>query len=1120
MVLLGTLRAGDPLTEPNDESFVLPVGTVTFLLTDVQGSVKAWEHDPTAMQETTKHLGALIADAVGAHNGVLVRAQGEGDSALAAFARASDAVASAVALQRSMRDTWNDEVLVRIGINTGEATFHHDGQYFGRSVNRCARIRDAGHGGQVLLSSATRDLVSERLPDGVTLVDLGAHQLRDLAMPEHLWQLSHADLAASFPPLRTLDVVPNNIPRQQTRFIGRVDDIERVTALLADARLVTLTGPGGVGKTRLSVQVAAEMLDSHPDGSWFIDLSKLEASTGVIRAIMTGMSLREQADRDDIDTLTAAIGQREMLIVLDNCEHVIEAAADVVNLLLQACGDLRVLATSRESLQLPSETTWVVPSLSIPAVVEETAVEAVSRSDAAALFIDRALKARPNFEVSESNASIIAEICRRLDGIPLAIELAASRCRVLSVEQIRDGLEDRFRLLTGRARTVMPRQQTLRASVDWSYDLLDASEQGLLNRLSVFVGSFTLDEAEQVCSDDEVDRLHVLDLLTALVDRSLVQSIATQPPARYRLLDTIRAYATEKLGDGIDAVRTRLVKVYVTLTGSAAQGWEEDADQSGWFDWLDEEMPNIEVALHWADATAMPELAKIVVHLRLHMFERFQLHFLRHWLDRAAVVETTDLRVKAMLAIASARVAGFIGSTQTDEESLAMFSKALLLAEESGDRILLAHVRVQCAMQTWLRAENITNVIADLARAVEDAQGAPEDPGSARAQAIDSVAMANVSMFDERCDEAESHLQRGLDWVDSRETPERAWFMVCLGRLREIQGRWADAIAHFDGVIQMESRMHTARSSWAAYFFRSLAFARLGRREEAVADMEACLRIHLRMGQSGTHIESIVAERAGDLPRAVELFEKTYVPRVARMGTAETHLILGARLMLTAGMYARARELYQDVLDHPVDGQPGICEVPLGFGLCALADGDLEGAVRQISDALDPYSKRPDPTLVADVFDGLGLCSSFAEDFERAARLFGAADSVRAWNTTVPPPWLLTVRERAIADARAALDGSAFERSLAEGASMSRDEAITFAGKGRGTRKRPSTGWASLTPVESQVVRHVREGLSNPQIAKKMFLSPRTVQTHVSHILAKLSLTSRVELATEAARRE
>ncbi|MGH3984533.1 MAG: NB-ARC domain-containing protein, partial [Pseudonocardiaceae bacterium] len=467
----------------------LPVGTVTFLLTDVEGSTRLWESASEAMGAVIRRHYQLLDAAIALHGGVRPQEQGEGDSVVAAFTRASDALAAALDIQRAFScERWPEDasLKLRIALHTAEAQLRNEGNYFGQAVNRCARLRAIAHGGQIVLSRTTRDLVLDQLPEHAEPTDLGLHRLRDLGRPEHVFGLVHPDLPSEFPPLRSLDTMPNNLPSELTSFVGRRVELAQIGDPLERVRLLTLIGAGGCGKTRLALQAAADVMDHYPGGVWWVELARLEDPSLLPAAVIGALGLREVPGRALLHTLVEYLRERRALVVLDNCEHLLASCAQLVDALLRGCPSLTILATSRAPLGVPGETTWRVPSMSLPAEAQRKPIEALRQSDAGALFIDRATQVRPNFAVTAANAPTVAQICHDLDGIPLAIELAAARVRMMAPEQIARALSDRFHLLTGGARTTMLRHQTLEASIDWSHELLSDGERALLRRLSVF----------------------------------------------------------------------------------------------------------------------------------------------------------------------------------------------------------------------------------------------------------------------------------------------------------------------------------------------------------------------------------------------------------------------------------------------------------------------------------------------------------------------------------------------------------------------------------------------------------------------------------------------------------
>src|SRR6202790_4904402 len=652
-------------------SELLPTGTVTLLLADVEGSTRLWENQPAEMTAAVARLDRVVLEAVAAYDGVRPVEQGEGDSFVVAFGRASDAVACALGLQRAPLAP----IRLRIGVHTGEIQLRDEGNYIGPTINRTARLRDLAHGGQTVLSGVTEALVVDRLPPDAWLTELGTHPLRDLPRPERVVQLCHPDLVNEFPPLRTSKAVAApNLPVQLSSFVGRDAQLTQLRELLADNRVVTLTGAGGVGKTRLAMQVAAQLageFGQFPEGVWLVDLAPITDPELVAGTVARALGLPDQPGRSTMDTLLRFVRDRQMLVVLDNCEHLLDASAELIVALLGGSPRLTLLATSREAIGVAGEVSWRVPSLSLA-------------DEALELFGDRARHARPGFAVTDGNAATVDEICARLDGVPLAIELAAARVRALSLAEILDSLHDRFRLLTGGARTAVRRQQTLRASVDWSHALLTGPERVLFRRLAAFMGGFDLDGAQNVCGGGDVERYQVLDQLALLVDKSLVVADSSSGATRYRLLETVRQYALEKLGESgeADVVRARQRDHYTAtaalLDAPAGRDYEQPIEQA------EIEIDNLRAAFGWSLENSDIELALTLASSLQPLWEaRGRLREGLVWFDAALadldahhpqvapVVRARALADRAMLAIR-------VGAA----ESLDQAQQALAIARE------------------------------------------------------------------------------------------------------------------------------------------------------------------------------------------------------------------------------------------------------------------------------------------------------------------------------------------------------------------------------------------------------------------------------------------------------
>jgi predicted ATPase/class 3 adenylate cyclase len=581
----------------------LPRGTVTFLFTDIEGSTVRWEHQPEAMRASLARHDALVRAAIQDHHGHVVKTMG--DAFHAVFVRAPDAVAAAVDAQRKLQaEPWGEvgPIRVRMAVHTGTAE-ERDGDYYGPPLNRAARLTSTGHGGQILVSQATYELVRDGPPDGITFVDLGEHRLKDLIRPERVFQVAGDGLPFGFPSIASLNARTHNLPFQTAPLLGRDHEIQATRSLLldGDTRLLTLTGPGGTGKTCLSLQVAAELIDHFGDGVFFVELAPIFDPALVPATIAQVLGVRDVGGRPVLDSLKDYLRAREILLVIDNFEQVLPAAT-VVSDLLRASQGLKVLVTSRAPLELRGEHEFPLPPLALPDLRRRSTVESVSQYAAVALFIERATAIRPDFAVTNETAPTVAEICHRLDGLPLAIELAAARIRLLTPEAMLSRLERRLPLLTGGSRDLPARQQTLRSAIAWSYDLLHEAERALFRRLASFVGGCTLDAAEAVCNGEGDLEIDVLDGVTSLVARSLLRQLdGPDGEPRFGMLETIREFASEQLdARGETAtLRDRHLAHYLAFA-QAVKPELQGPRQAVSFDRLERENDNLRAALEWS----------------------------------------------------------------------------------------------------------------------------------------------------------------------------------------------------------------------------------------------------------------------------------------------------------------------------------------------------------------------------------------------------------------------------------------------------------------------------------------------------------------------------------------
>ena len=677
-----------------------PTGTVTFLFTDIEGSTRLWEQHREAMPAALERHDAILREAVGSSGGVVVKSTGDG--AFAVFERPHGAIRAAVMIQNAIAtEGWADTgpLRVRMGVHSGVAD-ERDGDYFGPALNRAARLMGIGHGGQVLVTSTTASLVEDGLAADVTLQALGEHRLRDLSRPERVFQVVAPGVGETFPPLRSLDALPSNLPVQLTSFVGRDAEMKSVVDLLSEYRVVTITGVGGVGKTRLALHVAAELLADSPDGVWVAELAAVDDDEAMAEVIAAALGVSRRPEASLADGIVESLRSKQLLLVLDNCEHLLDEVADFADHVVKSCSNVRVLATSREGLGVAGERVWPLRSLGVPTRTDPTAT--VASCDAARLLLDRARAVAPTFVVDESNAGAVGEICRRLDGIPLAIELAAARLAAMQPREIADHLDERFRLLTGGRRRGVERHQTLRATVDWSYSLLEDRDRTVFDRLAVFAGSFATPAAQAVVADDDLDRFDVLDALNELVAKSMV--VAEPGPegdTRFQLLETLRQYALERLdAEGVgDRTRRRHAEHYAQFAETASPellGRHELA----WRPRVNAEIDDFRAAVTWAldrDEPDDAELAMRIIGSLAFESVRNRRAGIGDWAERAIACPATANSPNRAAVLAAA---GFGAFHRLDAEAAAHHvERAAAQASDPTTFAMAETIRANLALQ-------------------------------------------------------------------------------------------------------------------------------------------------------------------------------------------------------------------------------------------------------------------------------------------------------------------------------------------------------------------------------------------------------------------------------------
>jgi predicted ATPase/DNA-binding CsgD family transcriptional regulator len=916
--------------------------------------------------------------------------------------------------------------------------------------------------------------------------------------------------------IRPPDVVPNNLPDALSSFVGRQQEVADVREALAGTRLLTLTGAGGCGKTRLALKVAGEMLECFPGGAWWVELAALSDPELVGPALAGALGVRPLGGQSDLDAAVAHLADRRALVALDNCEHLLDEAATLTETLLRGCPEVTVLATSRAPLGVPGESDWRVPSLSLP----KESAEGLGRSDAARLFVERAAKVRPDFRVSGENAPALVEVCHKLDGIPLAIELAAGRVRLLSVEQIAAGLADRFGLLTGGARSALPRQRTLRASVDWSHELLEEPQRMLLRRLSVFTGGFTLEAAEQVCPGDGFERAQILDGLASLVEHSLVQAEERAPAVRYRLLETVREYALERLEEAgeLETLRDRHRDAYLALSERVEPELLTPREVES-LDLLDAEAANLQAAIEWAADTEPEKALRLCVALTLWwrargLFSQSETAY-RRALDAA---EPAPRAMRGRALWGRALLLAYSGSF---EASRPIAEQALAEGELAGDESTMGRALDLIGLvRMWADPTGARPVFE---RSRELARRCGDDYGFVHA----TQTLAYGYLFQDEYEQARALFEQAAT-VDERVHIGEALAFRWLGleiiqystgeyhSCRELAGR-ALVAARAIGDPDTEG----LSIAWSALVDAETGQARRGLERLGPARERA---LALGAGMAMPWTEAAIAQSQATLGRLEEAragFQaliELWAFAAHAVVWAETGLAEVVRLQGDADGAAAHAERAVEVAERIGNWFYRARAVQV-LGRLAAGRSDWGEAEQLHHEALAMITERGFQGELPNSLEALAEVAAGLESNEEAASVLAAAGRARrelglvAWEGQREELAVLTER------VREALGAEAFDTAWARGADLSPDEVVGWVRRARGSRKRPSGGWESLTPTELEVVRHAAAGHTNPEIGERMFISRGTVKTHLSHVYAKLEVRNRSELAAVAMRR-
>jgi predicted ATPase/class 3 adenylate cyclase/DNA-binding CsgD family transcriptional regulator len=1067
-----------------------PTGTVTFLFTDIENSTQLARENPGTWEAAKSRHHAILREAIERNNGFVF--QIIGDAFCAEFHKAGDALKAAINVQQALQNEPWDEftIYVRMGIHTGEAELDGSDYRGYMTLSIVQRLMSAGHGGQILVSNTTENLLREQLPEQASLRDMGAQKFAGAPSPVRIFQVVTPDLPTEFPALRTSDNLPNNLPIQLTSFIGREKELADVKRLLQNTRMLTLIGPGGTGKTRLSIGAASEMLDQYPDGVWFVELAPILDPLLVPRTVAIAIGLRDEPQRPVIEMLCDYLARKKILLILDNCEHLVDACARMADQILHAAPNMRILASSREALGIGGEVTYRVPSLGLPNISHLPPVESLTQYESVKLFIDRAAAAVPSFTVTNHNASSLAQICHRLDGIPLAIELAAAKIRVLSLDQIAKRLDDRFRLLISGSRTALERHQTLRAAIDWSYNLLSPAEQALFNRLSIFVDGWTLEAAEAVCSDEEIKNDDILDLLEQLINKSLVIKEETENVSRYHMLETIRQYANEKLVEveESNALQDKHLKYFLDLAETAEPHLIRP-EQLEWLAQLDADYENLRLAF---ESALNQETAESSLNFckALGWF----------WKVRCRWLEGRN-RVKRALAKPS--------QNESKNEKAARV------------RALVTHADLEWQLGNFEQILSPAQESLELALEISDKR----DIAIARFY-------VGIALRTQDPDQALSLMEQSF--AEFQEFNQIFWLALSFPYLSLLRN---ETMRNVELAREAGERLVLAD----VLSFCAVSLFTINRIDEAREHVEESEKLYKQIGFHSPSVNSFVfawiAWLEGDTTKAQSLYMEM-LERYSTLGEKVFRSIASSQLgllMMEAGDLQQGQTYLEQalILSREIEFNEFASLYLAELSNLFYLQRNLEALKQSFRESLS-LKNHAFKVLILETILG----SLYFQKPEVSARFLGIIDHAKIEYDIWLGAMAKRYCDRAESYARRILGDGAFESAFADGQKMSLDEALDLALKTveeideiilpsdteaaivpdrlPSQREAEKQKYGGLTTREREVAAQIAQGKSNQAIAAELFVGLKTVEAHVTRILTKLGFTSRSQIAAWA----